>query len=96
MERDCIFSTLKQHQPTLHQLGVQSMWIFGSVARNEAHAESDVDVLVDLQSPLTFDRYMNLKLYLEDLLEQKIDLVTRKSLKPQLREIVEQEAIRVA
>lgn len=95
IQRDRTLQILKQHQEALKNLGVQSLAIFGSVARDQAHAESDVDILVDLEMPLTFDRYMNVKFYLEDLLRTKVDLVTWKSLKPQIREIVEREAIHV-
>jgi uncharacterized protein len=66
------------------------------VARDEARADSDVDLLVELEAPVTFDRYMDVKFYLEDLLAKPVDLVTALSLKPQLRAIVEREAIRVA
>ncbi len=93
---DRVFAILKQHQSALSNLGVKSLAILGSVARDEATFDSDVGLLVDLEPPLTFDRYMDVKLYLEDQLNKKVDLVTRSSLKPQIREIVEREAIRVA
>jgi uncharacterized protein len=95
MNRDRILQILKQHQEALKNLGVQSLSVFGSVARNQAHAESDIDILVNLETPLTFDRYMDVKFYLEDLLRTKVDLVTWKSLKPQMRETIEREAIHV-
>ena len=59
--------------------------MFGSVARNEATAQSDVDVLVDFDGPATFDAFMGLKLLLEDTLRTRVDLVTRAALKPRLR-----------
>lgn len=76
--------------------GVRSLALFGSVARDEAKPDSDVDILVDLEPPLTFDRYMDLKFYLEEQLGTRVDLVTWKSLKPQVLENVEQELIYVA
>jgi predicted nucleotidyltransferase len=66
------------------------------VARNEAHPGSDVDILVELQPPLTFDRYMDVKFYLEDHLGIPVDLITQQSLRPELRPLVEQEAIYVS
>jgi uncharacterized protein len=96
MDRAAILGLLAQHQPMLRTMGVSSLAIFGSVARDEAGPESDVDVLVELEAPVTFDRYMDVKFYLEDLLAKPVDLVTALSLKPQLRSIVEREAIRVA
>ncbi|WP_228060172.1 nucleotidyltransferase family protein [Plectonema radiosum] len=76
--------------------GVRSLALFGSVARDEAKPDSDVDILVDLEPPLTFDRYMDLKFYLEEQLGTRVDLVNWKSLKPQVLENVEQELIYVA
>ncbi|KAB8314998.1 nucleotidyltransferase family protein [Tolypothrix campylonemoides VB511288] len=96
MQRDIILSTLKQHQIVLKKLGVKSLALFGSVARDEATPASDVDILVEFEPPVTFDRYMDVKFYLEDHLGRKVDLVSWKSLKPQIRALVEQEAIHVA
>jgi uncharacterized protein len=95
MDRAAILGLLSQHRAILRTLGVASLAIFGSVARDEAGPDSDVDVLVELEAPVTFDRYMDVKFYLEDLLAKPVDLVTALSLKPQLRSIVEREAIRV-
>lgn len=95
MRRDEILLILKQHQTTLKQLGVRSLALFGSVARDEATSASDVDILVELEPPITFDRYMDVKFYLEDHLGSNVDLVSLKALKPQIRALVEQEAIHV-
>jgi uncharacterized protein len=96
MDRAAILGLLAQHQTALRTMDVLSLAIFGSVARDEARPDSDVDFLVELTAPVTFDRYMDVKFYLEDLLAKPVDLVTALSLKPQLRSIVEREAIRVA
>lgn len=96
MRRSEVLSILTSHWAVLNELGVKSLAVFGSVARDEARPDSDVDILVEFQSPLTFDRYMDVKFYLEDLLGTAVDLVTWQSLKSQLREAVEAEAIRVA
>jgi predicted nucleotidyltransferase len=55
-----------------------------------------VDVLVVFEGRADFDRFMDLKLYLEDLINMKVDLVTQDALRPQLRSGIEQEAIHVA
>ena len=78
------------------RFGVQSLRIFGSVARDDATAKSDVDVLVDFGGPPTFDRDMDLKFYLEDLLETRVDLVTESGLRDGVRPHVEKEAVSVA
>ncbi|QQE66552.1 DNA polymerase subunit beta [Leptolyngbya sp. BL0902] len=74
---------------------MRSLALFGSVARDETTPTSDIDILVELEPPITFDRYMDIKFYLEDNLGKKVDLVSWKSLKPQLQEIVEKEAVHV-
>ena len=96
MNRDEVLAFLTHHRAALRQLGVKSLALFGSVARAEATANSDIDILVDLEQPVTFDQYMDIKFYLEDHLKASVDLVTWKSLRPQLRSTVEQEAIHVA
>ncbi|NWF61694.1 MAG: nucleotidyltransferase family protein [Fischerella sp.] len=95
MQRDKVIATLRNLKTNLRGLGVHSLALFGSVARDEAQCNSDVDILVDFEPPITFDRYMDVKLYLEDQLGTRVDLVTWKALKPQIRETVEQEAIYV-
>ena len=94
--RDNVLNTLKRHKSELRQrFGVKSLAVFGSVARGEAGPESDVDILVEFEGRATFDRYMGLKFFLEDLLGRRVDLVTRKALKPRMRPYVEREAIYV-
>ena len=96
MRRDDVLTILEQDWSGLQSLGVCSLSLFGSVARDEARSDSDVDILFELEPPITFDRYMDVKLYLEDQLGTRVDLVSWRSLKPQIRAVVEQEAIRVA
>jgi uncharacterized protein len=96
MERDRVLSMLRDRWDILQTLGVKSLALFGSVARDEAGANSDIDFLVEFALPLTFDRYMDVKFFLEDLLEKQVDLVTWRSLKPQLREVVKGEVVYVA
>ena len=96
MQRDEVLQLLREHQADLDRFGVKSIALFGSVVRDEAGPASDVDVLVEFDGTATFDRYMGLKLYLEDLLGVSVDLVTPRSLKPRVRPYVEREAIRVA
>lgn len=95
MQGDEVLAILTSHQEKIKSLGVKSLALFGSVARDEAGSESDVDILVDFEGIVTFDRYMELKFYLEDLLGTRVDLVSRRSLKPRVRPDVEREAIPV-
>lgn len=73
MQRDYALATLSPHLKELKGFGVKSLALFGSVARNEAEPGSDVDLLVEFEELATFDRYMDLKLYLEDLLGTSVE-----------------------
>jgi len=77
-------------------LGVKSIFLFGSAARGEARADSDLDFLVEFEGPATFDRYMGLMELLEGEFQTRIDLVTVRALKPLLRDTILGEAIKVA
>jgi uncharacterized protein len=82
----------------LHEnYAVKSLELFGSVARDEARHDSDVDLLVEFSHPLgLFHFFIGLKQYLESLLGCQVDLGTLSSLKPTLKENIIQEAIHVA
>jgi uncharacterized protein len=96
MQRDQVIRLLTEHKPVLVQrFGVTKLALFGSVARNSARLDSDVDVLVDFDGPATTDRYFGVQFYLEDLLGRNVDLVTEKALRARLRPYVEREAIHV-
>ena len=95
MRRDQALAILAAHRQEISTFGITSLALFGSVARDEARAESDVDILVEFQGPATFDRYLDLKFYLEELLSHSVDLVTRRALKPALRPQIAREAVYV-
>jgi uncharacterized protein len=96
MNREEILTLLRFHQAELQNLGIRSLSVFGSVARGEAMPDSDIDLLVELEPPLTFDRYIQAKFYLEDLLGRPVDLVMPEMFKPRARPFAEKEAIRVS
>ena len=78
-----ILAKLSAHSHELVRFGVREIGLFGSFARDEAHAKSDIDILVDIeQERKTFRNFMALSYYLEDLFDRKVDLVTRQSLSP--------------
>lgn len=87
---------LRRHRNTLAELGVKRLAVFGSAARGENGPDSDVDLLVEFVDAPTFDRYMELKFWLEDLLGRKVDLVTGGALRPELAPTIEREAVDVA
>ena len=83
---------MKTHQSELKKFGVSRLGLFGSFVHNTAKNESDVDFLVIFESSKkTFDNFMNLSFFLEDLLERKVDLVTIDSLSPYLGENILRE-----
>ena len=88
-------STLKEHEKLIRQkFGVKRIGIFGSFARGEEKEDSDLDVLVVFEEgQKTFDNYMDLKFYLEDLFGREVDLVTENALRPQLKDIIMKEVV---
>ncbi len=96
MDRAQTLTLLQQHKPTLiAEFGVQGLALFGSMARDRAGEESDIDILVRFEGPATSARYFGLQFYLEDLLGRPVDLVTDKALRPELRPYIEREAVHV-
>jgi predicted nucleotidyltransferase len=93
---DDILGELQRRRDALTGFGVVRLFLFGSFLHDEAKPTSDVDLLVDFDGDPTFDRYMDLKFFLEDLLGRRVDLATRDSLRPRLRTRIEREARRVA
>jgi len=97
MNRETILTTLNKNQPKLSALGVKTLALFGSAARDEIHAGSDIDILVSFRhSPVTFDAYMDVKMFLEDLLAVPVDLVVDEALRPRLRPFVQKDIVYVA
>ena len=95
--RDLVVQLLRPHlQDLKHRFHVSSLCIFGSVARGEEKPDSDLDVLVSFDGPSTFDGYMDLKFFLEDLMNRKVDLLTEKGVRPKLRAVIEKDLIRIA
>jgi predicted nucleotidyltransferase len=96
VNRDQLLEELRRHRPEIEaRFAVKHLSVFGSAARDELRADSDIDVLVEFNGKATFDGYMELKLYLEHLLGRNIDLVTHDAVKPHMRPLIEREAIHV-
>ncbi|MBI4318048.1 MAG: nucleotidyltransferase family protein [Chloroflexi bacterium] len=80
-----ILSLLQAHQPELRRLGVRRCGLFGSFVRNKPRYQSDVDILVEFEpDQKTFDHFIQLAFFLEDLFGRKVDLITAESLSPYL------------
>ena len=96
MKRAEILHLLRAHRTKLEELGVKSLALFGSAARDEAREDSDIDLLVEFSRPVGLFEFIDLKHYLESLLGCQVDLGTPASLKPRLRERVLREAVDVS
>ena len=83
---------ISRNHEHLSKLGVKRLGVFGSFVRGEAGPDSDIDFLVELEKK-TFDIYMDLKFFLEDLFERKVDLVLTDTIKPRLRPYIENEVV---
>ncbi len=93
MTQNDILSCLKAHKEELQdKFTVRRIGVFGSHVRGDAHLHSDVDVLVELDQP-TFDHYMDLKFFLEQLLNAEVDLVMADTVKPRLQPYINQKVI---
>lgn len=96
MKRDETLRLLQSHKAELaKQFGVIRLALFGSTVRNAAKPGSDIDILIAFDGPATSKRFFGAQFYLEDLLENPVDLVTEKALRPELRPYIEQEAVYV-
>ncbi|MEK7794306.1 MAG: nucleotidyltransferase domain-containing protein [Candidatus Hydrogenedentota bacterium] len=91
-----IEAAVARKKPELQALGVESLELFGSAANGSESERSDLDFLVRFRGAATFDAYLNVKFLLEDLFDRPIDLVTVNALRPEFRERILREAIRVA
>jgi predicted nucleotidyltransferase len=96
MNRQQTLTILTRVKPELmRRFGVTRLALFGSTVRDEAHADSDVDILVSFDGPATSRVYFGVQFYLEDELDCPVDLVTEKAMRAELQPYIEQEAIYV-
>jgi uncharacterized protein len=97
MNRQETIAKLKRQADAIKALGATSMYLFGSVARDEAKANSDLDLFVDYDPGGRFSllELVGIKLLLEEKLGVQVDVTTRDSLHPMLRHDIEQSAVRV-
>ena len=94
MTRDELLQIVREHKPVLRErFGVMSLSLFGSFARDEGRDESDVDVLVEYDGPATSKSFFGVLFYLEDLLGRRVDLVTNKALRKEIRPYVERDLV---
>jgi uncharacterized protein len=96
MNRADVIRLLKRHEAELKKLGVEQLFLFGSVARDDAKDNSDIDLFFDhARGQLGLYELMDVKERAREILGRRTDIMTRASLHPALRERIEESALRV-
>ena len=97
MRKEEALDKLKQRAEAVRALGATSLYLFGSVARDEAGPDSDLDLFIDYDPSRKFSLVdlVGIKLFLEDELSTDVDVTTRSSLHPRLKQKIENSAVRV-
>lgn len=97
MKRSEAIEKLKQQADAIRALGATSLYLFGSVARDEAGPASDLDLFIDYDPQSRFNALdlVGIKLFLEDELATEVDITTRDSLHPILKDRIESSALQV-
>lgn len=97
MDRETVIKKVEAIRQTLiHEFGVKHLYLFGSMARNEASLSSDVDFLVEFSRPTGMFGLLSIQLFLEKELGRTVDLGTYGSLKPYVKENVDRDMLLVA
>ncbi|MBN2645645.1 MAG: nucleotidyltransferase domain-containing protein [Desulfuromonadaceae bacterium] len=90
--REQILAFLRDHKEEFKlRFGVERLGLVGSCARDEARDDSDIDLIVSLQSANRFRSFFELLHFLQDNLDQRIDLATETSLKPRVKNSIQQD-----
>lgn len=85
MTKQDILAMLEENRSRLRALGVKKIGLFGSFVRGGQRPDSDIDLLVEFEpGQKTFDAFMELSFFLEEILQRRIELVTVEALSPYL------------
>jgi uncharacterized protein len=96
MKRDEVIACLRQHEADLRRLGVEHLYLFGSVARGDARENSDIDLFFDYEKgKLGLFELVDVKAFTASILGHATDITTRDSLHKTLRHTIEATALRV-
>ena len=89
--------SLQQHADAIQNMGATALYLFGSTARDEAQAASDLDLFIDPDParPFSLLDLVGIKQFLEEELATEVDVTTRSSLHPMLKAEIEQSAVRI-
>ncbi len=93
---DEVKAILRKHEKELREkYGVKKIGIFGSYSRGEASEGSDLDILVEFEKPIGLFKFLELEEYLSDLVGVKVDLVSKKALKPHIGKRILEEVVMI-
>ena len=93
MDRDTIVENLRGRLPELRARGIKTLVLFGPVARGEAGPGSEVDFLLELHPPLTFEHYREVREHLRQLLGRPVEIVLESPHHPLVWPLIEDEAV---
>lgn len=94
LSRNEIVEKTIKHWSEIRKFGVKRLWLFGSYAKGKPKEKSDIDIIVEFEKGMkTFDNYMALKFFLEDLFGAEVDLITVEALKPRIKDAIWKEAV---
>ena len=92
--KDQLLEALRRLMPELEErYNVKTIGLFGSALRGERRSESDIDVLVEFRTPIGFFKFLELEEFLSERLGGKVDLVSKKALKPEIGRIILAETV---
>lgn len=71
--------------PVLYRYGIRHAFLVGSVARGDDTMQSDIDIVVEIDQPISLLTFSRIKIELEEILKRKVDLIERSAIKPRLK-----------
>lgn len=96
MEKENIFKKLNKVLPIIkNKYHIKNIGVFGSYLRGEAKKNSDLDILVEFEESIGLLKFINLENYLSDAMGVKVDLVSKKALKPRIGSYILKEVINI-
>jgi len=94
MQLNKIKNIIKNNLPTIQkQYNVEEIGIFGSYAQNQQKEGSDIDILVNFYKPISLFKFVDLKEFLEKKLNNEVDLVSKKGIKPIIKKSILNEVV---
>jgi predicted nucleotidyltransferase len=97
MDKAQVIATLRRHRAELQRRGVRHAALFGSLARNEAAPDSDIDIMIDIAPEqwlaMSIYDYVDVKQFVGELFDDRVDVVNKEGLKPRVKPAVLADAI---